>query len=102
MAYIQRWERNLSGKEGQYVYDYWPSSNDNDCFFILAPVVWIAKRVFKFSLLKGIIIALWYLIKTVFRVIAFICMRMLYPVSGFVRKWLWSGIQENHKDTVNG
>ena len=60
MAYYQRWEKDLSGG-GRYVNQYWPDSGDNDCFFILAPVVWVVKLVLKgvFSLpVIGIIIGI--------------------------------------------
>ena len=86
MAYIQRWERDLSGKGGQYVYDYWPSTEDNDCFFLLAPIVRIVKHVFRLSILKRFIVILWHVIKMIYRVIAFIFIRLLLPVLEYGRR----------------
>ena len=86
MAYIQRWERDLSGKGGQYVYDYWPSTEDNDSFFLLAPIVRIVKRVFRLSFMKRIIAILWHVLKMIYRVIAFIFILLLHPVLGHGRR----------------
>ena len=86
MAYIQRWERDLSGKGGQYVYDYWPSTEDNDCFFLLAPIVRIVKHVFRLSIMKRFIVILWHVIKMIYRVIAFIFIRLLLPVLEYGRR----------------
>ena len=86
MAYIQRWEKDLSGKGGQYVYDYWPSSEDYDSFFILAPFVRIARYVLRLSVSKRIIIVLWVMIKGMFRALSFLCVMVFIPVFRYAKK----------------
>lgn len=86
MAYIQRWEKDLSGKGGQYVYDDWPSSDDNDCFFLLTPFVRIAKRMLRISVLKAIIGVLWNVIRFLFKTIVYICTHLYHLAFRYWRK----------------